>query len=41
MSIQQQLMGGAAVAGLMAGATLDQVHEALTKSPVIADPRLP
>ena len=34
-------MTGAAVAGLIAGATLESVHEALTKSPVISDPRMP
>lgn len=34
-------MSGAAVAGLIAGATMEQFHEALKKSPTIADPRMP
>ncbi|USN16570.1 hypothetical protein POLEWNIK_00440 [Brevundimonas phage vB_BpoS-Polewnik] len=34
-------MSGAAVSGLIAGATLDQVNEALKSAPTIMDPRLP
>jgi len=33
-------MGGAAVAGLIAGATLEQVNKALLDAPKIADPRM-
>lgn len=41
MSIQQQLMTGAAVSGLVAGATLEQVTKALMDSPKIPNPGMP